>query len=231
MAERTLLQENERLEKENAGLRRELNLLRQYAELDRSSIEAAERERSRLRSISEKGMIQSLQKNSATLMAENKKLLQSITGNEDAEYWIGIMEDPDRNEIKSLRREVGLLEKKNHDLETTVKAKNRAIAFLRKQITDLCYDGKDPFTGTDLEITDPSAEDPAVKRGRPTVSTVGTEIEARRLRKTGLTVREIADRMGWSVGKTQKVTSSVKIDEMARKRHMDQRARSPKKRR
>lgn len=230
VAEQDLLQENDRLEKENAGLRRELDWLRRYVELDRSSIEAAERERSRLRSIREKDMFQSLQEKSAMLMAENKKLLQYVTRDEDAEYWIGLTEDPDRTEIRLLRAKVDRLENKVHDLETDIKTKNRAIGFLRKQLTDICYPDGDPFAGTSLEVPDPASDNPAIRPGRPSVSTVGSEIEARKMRKQGMTVREIAERMDWSVGKVQKVTGSVKIDESARKEHMKQRAKSPKKR-
>ena len=163
-------------------------------------------------------------------MEENKRLLKTVIDDEDVEYWVGITEDPDRSELKSLRWKVGQLEQKTQDLETVIKNKNRSIAFLRKRITDLCYEGEDPFAGTSLEIADPFAKDSAVKRGRPTVSTVGTEIEARRLRKSGLTVREIAERMDWSVGKVQKVTGSVQVDVDARRQHMKNRARSPKKR-
>ena len=230
MTEDELLLENQKLRDKLAGTLKELEWLRLWNELDRSNAEVAEQELVRLRKIHEKEIVQALQKKSATLMEENKRLLKTVIDDEDVEYWVGITEDPDRSELKSLRWKVGQLEQKIQDLETVIKNKNRSIAFLRKRITDLCYEGEDPFAGTNLEIADPSTKDPAVKRGRPTVSTVGTEIEARRLRKSGLTVREIAERMDWSVGKVQKVTGSVQVDVDARRQHMKNRARSPKKR-
>ena len=230
MTEDELLLENQKLRDKLAGTLKELEWLRLWNELDRSNAEVAEQELVRLRKIHEKEIVQALQKKSATLMEENKRLLKTVIDDEDVEYWVGITEDPDRSELKSLRWKVGQLEQKIQDLETVIKNKNRSIAFLRKRITDLCYEGEDPFAGTSLEIADPFAKDSAVKRGRPSVSTVGTEIEARRLRKSGLTVREIAERMDWSVGKVQKVTGSVQVDVDARRQHMKNRARSPKKR-
>lgn len=55
--------------------------------------------------------------------------------------------------------------------------------------------------------------------GHPTVGSAAEEKEARRFRREGYSVREIAAIMGWSTGKTHKTVSSVSVDPEVRKQH------------
>lgn len=65
--------------------------------------------------------------------------------------------------------------------------------------------------------------------GRPSKGSVETDRYARKLRREGYSVREIAERTGYSVGKTAAVTESVKITPEIKERQKQHRAENRKK--
>ena len=157
------------------------------------------------------------------LWKDNSNLLKTIlagkNGDEDydklADYWVGITNDPDRQELKTLREE-------NQRLKARLKAKQEIIQYLRESIVSLIYGGsKDP-----LKDTDGSSE--PVRLGRPRKSDEGAEEMAVLLRSQGYTIREIANTMGFSIGKVHNIVRGVSVDAEKIKQHRKTRIRKKK---
>lgn len=127
--------------------------------------------------------------------------------------------------IDSDEWDLAMLQKKYDLAQDKIKMQEQEIARLRDQLNHILYE----FHPEDMP-QDAARKPQKAPVGRPTVGTPAEYVEARKMRKKGYSVAEIAEYMGWSVGFTQKKTKSVKVDPELKKKHMAERRKIAKKR-
>lgn len=145
------------------------------------------------------------------ILMDNQVLLQK----HDAAYWIGITKSTDSQYAKGLEKKNTDLGKENDTLKSRVNILRQRANHLQNQYDRLLYE----LHPEDMPV--PEKEDVTKPRpvGRPKETSISDSIEARKYRKEGWSIREIANQMGWSVGRTQTVVRSVKVDPEVVKQH------------
>ena len=98
-------------------------------------------------------------------------------------------------------------------LKAQVKRQKDTIAWLRNQL----------YSNVDTVLEPVERPNDAIRIGRPKAMLAGEKTAARKLRKAGWTIREISEKMGYSIGLIQKEVASVKVDEQTMKEHRKER--------
>ncbi len=194
------------LSRENRHLKENLRLQTSLCE----SVEATQ--------ASQKARLAVLQERYSRVLQDNQELAAA----HDADYWIGITENRE-SRTSRLLYEYETLKEKCVKLTEKLDAADRYTRHLENQLTALLYELR-PDEMPDL------APEEDIKRsrkvGRPKKATKTQIAEARRWRKAGYSVREIArmteERWGanqaWSASYVQKLVKDVVVEKEAQKK-------------
>jgi len=145
------------------------------------------------------------------ILNENQELVKQHGG----DYWIGITRSSDARYLRSLEKENKDLQKENEHLKSKLENTEKREHHLQNQYTQLLY-ALHPEDMPELKQEEPK-KNPTI--GRPKIASIGETIEARKMRKAGWSIREIASYMGWSIGLTQKTVASVDVDPEVIQKH------------
>lgn len=197
------------MQRENVELRADRDFYKKLAA-------TANEEKDRLRSQMGEKFDQRVQQ----ILSDN----QELVGRHDGTYWIGITRSTDSKYVRDLEKENSDLGKENAKLQSRVNTLQQRVNHLQNQYDKLLYE----LHPEDMPEPQPEEQNKPPIMGRPKTGSIGENIEARKLRREGWSIREIANKMHWSVGLTQKTVASVVVDPEVVKQHRKDN-RKPKK--
>ena len=138
-----------------------------------------------------KGELETVKKAAVKIQEDNAKLISG--------YYVGITQD---KETREANREYNKVAAENRKLQGELEAKEQVIQYYRKLAADQ--------TGEALGEVIKEAQDARKKAGRPREIDDGTVERIRKLKREGMTVREIHAREGVSLGKITEICRKKK---------------------
>lgn len=188
------------LQQENKNLKEDNNF---YKTVSKNSETNAAKQKARL---------EKLRSKCARLMADNQFLAEE----HDLSYWIGVREGCNSN-LQVIVKDYEDMVEKYTFLEEKCASADRYTKHLENQLNEYLFENRPDEKPT----PHPEKESAKSRRaGRPRKATRAQIEEARKWRKEGMSIREIARRTedlwgsenSWSIGYVQKIVGSVKCE-------------------